>query len=96
MTPGRWPATAAETESFEPTNKSRSYRPKVRDRVTVQPIESDAYILNFQRQAVVVQAVDAGFMVMLDATLPPNRVFGPIPASRLLPGWRDENGRCRP
>lgn len=65
------------------------------DPVTVQPISTDAYILHFQRYATVTRAVDGGYMVRIDATIPPDQEFGPIPPERLLPGWKDGQGRWR-
>lgn len=57
------------------------------DRVTVTPVATDPYILEFQRYARVAGRNDAGYMVQLDDTWPPRQTFGPIPADRLRRGW---------
>lgn len=70
--------------------------PKPGDQVTVMPPwDDDPYILTFQHYGTVVQRVDAGYMVEIEATLPPNQRFGPFPPARLAPGWKDANGRWR-
>lgn len=65
------------------------------DKVTIRPVESDPYILHLQRHATVSRSVDAGYMLKVPGGHPPDAEFGPIPADRLLPGWRDENGDWR-
>jgi hypothetical protein len=65
------------------------------DAVTVFAGEGDPYVLQFQRYAVVSRAVDEGYYVVLDATIPPDQEFGPFPAARLERGWRDHSGRWR-
>lgn len=65
------------------------------DEVTVEPIESDAYILNFQRYCRVARIVDTGYYVHLGAVWPADQEFGPIPAARLKPGWKDAEGHWR-
>ncbi|HEY3516623.1 MAG TPA: hypothetical protein VGL98_06205 [Gammaproteobacteria bacterium] len=68
---------------------------RVGDEVTVVPAESDAYVLQFQRCAVVSRVAFGAAWVRLPNTHPPDQEFGPIPLSRLLPGWRDERGNLR-
>ena len=69
---------------------------RVGDQVTVDPIESDAYVLQFQRHVTVSRVVNPNVMyVRARNTVPPGQEFGPIPAARLLPGWKDEHGRYR-
>lgn len=70
-------------------------RHHIGDAVTVVPADKDPLILSFQRYATVSQITDRGCMVRLDATMPPDQEFGPIPAERLLPGWKDEHGDWR-
>lgn len=65
------------------------------DRVTIIPVDSDPYILNFQKWATVARAVDGGYMVHLGATWPPGEEYGPIPRERLAVGWREDDGRMR-
>lgn len=65
------------------------------DEVTIQPVDSDPVILHMQRYARVSRTVDGGLMVRLADAWPPGEEFGPIPPSRLLPGWRDERGDWR-
>jgi hypothetical protein len=63
--------------------------------VTVIPAESDPYILQFQRFAIVSRRDAQGVYVRLSATRPADREFGPLPESRLQIGWRDEQNRWR-
>lgn len=70
-------------------------RPKPGDPVTVFAGPDDPYILNFQRYGTVTRVTDRGVYVRLGATFPPDREFGPLLPSQLLPGWRDEGGRWR-
>jgi hypothetical protein len=63
--------------------------------VTVVPVESDPYVLQFQRFAIVSRRDASGVYVRLSCTLPRDREFGPIPESRLLFGWRDGKGEWR-
>jgi hypothetical protein len=70
-------------------------RPQVGAEVTVVPIDSDDYILQFQRFATVSRRTDRGAYVRLNSTYPADREFGPIPDNRLLPGWRDATGAWR-
>jgi hypothetical protein len=70
-------------------------RPRPGTQVTVTARESDPYILNFQRYAIVSRVTGLGIFVTLDATFPPNTEFGPFPPAQLQEGWRDENGRWR-
>lgn len=65
------------------------------DEVTVQPVASDPILLTMQRYARVSRVTEGGCYVRLGAVWPPDEEFGPIPARRLLPGWRDEHGRLR-
>lgn len=65
----------------------------VGDQVTVEPVDTDPYILQFQRYATVAARNDLGYTVRLTDFRPSD--YGPIPESRLLPGWRDANGRWR-
>ena len=65
------------------------------DPVTVDPVDSDPYILNFQRYVTIARAVNGGYMVHLDSAYPPDAEFGPIPPARLEPGWKDNQGRWR-
>ena len=71
--------------------------------VTVVPTDDDPYILQFQRYVTVTRRTDAGYMVQLPDARPPAlgpgrlpepgpREVGPIPESRLLPGWHEPNG----
>lgn len=63
--------------------------------VTVFAGDGDAYILQFQRYATVSRVIGDGVYVTLDATIPPNREFGPLRAAQLVKGWKDDNGRWR-
>jgi hypothetical protein len=63
--------------------------------VTVVPDDTDDYILQFQRFAIVSRRTDRGVYVRLSSTCPADREFGPIPEGRLLPGWRDGTGAWR-
>lgn len=70
--------------------------PKPGEPVTVlPPYDDDSYILNFQRYGRIARRNDAGFLVTLECTVPPDEEFGPFPAERLAKGWRDHNGRWR-
>lgn len=68
---------------------------RVGDEVTVIPADRDPYILQFQRYAKVALVLPSAAMVRLESTVPPGQEFGPIPFTRLLPGWRDEHGEWR-
>lgn len=68
---------------------------KAGEQVTVIPVESDPYILEFQRYATISKVVDRTAWVRLHNVADPRVEFGPIPFARLLPGWRDGNGRFR-
>lgn len=61
--------------------------------VTVYAGEADAYMLRFQRYATVSRVTADGVYVTLDATIPPNREFGPLRVTQLEKGWKDSNGR---
>jgi hypothetical protein len=63
--------------------------------VTVVPDDTDDYILQFQRFAIVSRRDDQGVYVRLSSTCPADREFGPLPESRLQIGWRDEQNRWR-
>jgi hypothetical protein len=63
--------------------------------VTVLAGDSDPYILQFQRYAVVSRLTAEGYYVTLDATVPPGGEFGPFPPAKLQRGWRDNSGRWR-
>jgi hypothetical protein len=65
----------------------------VGDQVMVVPTDKDPLILHMQRLAVIESRTDEGYMVRLEDARP--QVYGPIPESRLLLGWRDESGRFR-
>lgn len=65
------------------------------DRVTVRPVDDDPIVLNFQRYVTIARPVDGGYMVSLEMVYPPGAEFGPIPAERLQPGWKDNLGRWR-
>jgi hypothetical protein len=76
---------------------SRANRPRPYgegDKVTVVPLDEDPVILHMQRYAKVVRDLASGYLVEVGSTHPP-AIFGPIPAERLLPGWRDERGQWR-
>jgi len=69
---------------------------RVGDQVTVEPIESDAYVLQFQRHVTVSRMVNPNVAyVRVRMTNPPDQEFGPIPTTRLLNGWRDSHGQFR-
>lgn len=72
----------------------RRYRPG--DRVTVVPADTDPLLLHMQRQVTVVSkhAPDS-YLVELGAVSPDQRIQGPIPAARLLPGWVEQDGSTR-
>ena len=66
------------------------------DEVTVlPPYDNDPYILSFQHYGVVVDSMEGGYVVALEATYPPDQRFGPFPESRLAKGWKDQNGKWR-
>lgn len=70
--------------------------PRIGEHVTVLgPYDNDPYILAFQHHGTVARRVDAGYVITLESTLPPNQEFGPFPAERLAHGWKDGNGRWR-
>ncbi|HEX2551615.1 MAG TPA: hypothetical protein VHK64_08475 [Nocardioidaceae bacterium] len=66
------------------------------EQVTIlPPYNRDPVIVEMQHYGVVVARTDAGYMVELSATSPPNQRFGPFPPERLARGWKDGNGRWR-
>lgn len=65
------------------------------DEVTVIPVDDDPYILQFQRNVTVSLVVGDSAYVKVQHSYPPGQEFGPIPAARLLPGWRDKKGAFR-
>lgn len=67
------------------------------DAVTIlPPYTNDPVIIEHQHFGIVAGRTEAGYIVELDATWPPNECFGPFPAERLAKGWRSSSGRCRP
>lgn len=65
------------------------------DEVTVQPIDGDPHLLHYQRYATV-RHIDHGMAyVSVPCSIPPHRPLGPIPVTRLLPGWKNEKGEWR-
>jgi hypothetical protein len=64
------------------------------ERATIAPVESDRLILHFQRQVTITRVVDDGYMVRVGAGTP-GEEYGPIPEDRLIPGWREADGRVR-
>lgn len=72
----------------------RRYRPG--DRVTLIPAPGDPILLDMQRQVTVVDEPAPGrYRVELGAVSPGERIQGPIPAARLLPGWVEQDGSTR-
>lgn len=63
--------------------------------VTVQPIDTDPWILHMQRNVTIEQRTGDGYLVRVEATSPDNHVHGPIPVSRLTPGWVEQDGTAR-
>ena len=66
----------------------------VRDRVTVlPPFDKDDFLVQMQRHAWVAEILpgdspdSAVYMLHLDGAHPPDRKFGPFPATRLRAGW---------
>ncbi len=70
---------------------------EVGDQVTVlPPYDDDPYILRFQRYGLVAAVLDGpAYLVTLRGTMPASMQFGPFPAQRLAPGWRDANDQWR-
>lgn len=68
--------------------------PGVGDLVTVMVVDQDPYPLHISRHVRVVAVVDDGYMVTVDS-VPLGEALGPIPADRIQPGWRDQNGKWR-
>lgn len=69
----------------------------VGDPVTIlPPYDHDPVIIEHQHYGLVASRVDAGYMVEIEATFPPNERFGPFSERRLAMGWKDGNGRWRP
>lgn len=66
------------------------------DRVTVIPDSSDPVLLHMQKQVTIVDEPQPGcYRVELGAVSPDERIQGPIPEIRLLPGWVEQDGRTR-
>jgi hypothetical protein len=65
------------------------------DQVTVVPVDEDPYVLQFQRHVTISHIAADGVYVRVACTIPPNQVVGPVPATRLLPGWRNAGGEFR-
>jgi hypothetical protein len=63
--------------------------------VTVQPVDSDPWVLHMQRQVTVDSRRGGGWMVRLDSTASWDALQGPIPEGRMLPGWVEQDGRAR-
>lgn len=69
----------------------------VGDPVTIlPPYTHDPVIITHQHKGRVARRVDAGYIVEIPDTWPPNEHFGPFPERRLVLGWEDGNGRWRP
>lgn len=60
------------------------------------PYTDDPVIIELQHKGRIAQRVDAGYLVEIADTWPPNQRFGPFPERRLAHGWKDGNGRWRP
>jgi hypothetical protein len=65
------------------------------DPATVDPIDTDPYILQFRRHVWIEKVVDGGYLVRLDSVAQGLEVLGPIPADRVRPGWIEADGRVR-
>ncbi len=74
------------------------------DAVTVVPEDGDHHLLTYRRYAITSRSVlvpqspegqAASWYVTLPSSWPPDQEVGPIPESRLLPGWKDEHGNWR-
>lgn len=53
------------------------------------PYGDDPIVVELQPHGRIGDVVDDGYMVVLGSVWPPDRQFGPFPAGRLAPGWRN-------
>jgi len=66
------------------------------DRVTIEPIDADPWILHMQQQVTVdSRHAGGGYMVKVGSASDDNTVHGPIPDARLRPGWVEQDGTVR-